>query len=102
MPAYIKYMSYRSARCQLEINPDRKTIRIMGVYSGHRRKGNGTHLMNLVCDLADEMKMRLVLRARPYGENRMTTDELMNFYMKFGFVITQGNDMVRPYQGDGG
>lgn len=100
MPAYIKYMSHKSARCQLEINEDRKTIRIMGVYSGHRRKGNGTHLMNLVCALADDMKMRLVLRARPYGEDRMTKDELKSFYMRFGFVIQQGDDMVRPYKGE--
>lgn len=99
MAAYIQYMSHKSARCQLEINPYRKTIRIMGLYSGHRRKGNGTHLMNLICELADEMEMRLVLRARPYGEDQMTKDELKNFYMKFGFVITQGDNMVRPYKG---
>lgn len=99
MPAYIKYISYKSSRCQLQIDPDRKTIRIMSVYSGHRRRGNGTQLMNLVCELADEMEMRLVLRARPYGEDQMSKDDLKSFYMRFGFVITKGDHMVRPYRG---
>jgi predicted GNAT family N-acyltransferase len=97
MPEYSKYVSYKSEHCFLLISNEKKTIRVIDVVANNRGRGHGTGLMGLVCEFGDELQMRLVLRARPYGHDAsLDQQQLEAFYAKFGFEHTVKGEMIRP------
>jgi len=79
----------------------RERIREIGnlyVEPGERNKGYATRLLRKVCQKADAANMVLMLFAEPFEDdsgaveltlNGLTTEQLVEFYNRFGFAITQ-------------
>ena len=64
------------------------TASVSDVYTVERRKGHATKLLTKVVEFADRRGLILKTAAEAYGvEPRMTTDQLVSFYSKFGFVL---------------
>lgn len=65
----------------------------------HRRKHLGTALMNLICQEADANGITLLLTVRPSDEDGLDEDQLIDWYIRFGFMLLQdtplGQMMVR-------
>lgn len=66
-----------------------------------RRQGMATQLIRLACDWADITKTDMWLYCSPYGRGqRMTVEELADFYARFGFKIVSSVpdvEMVRRH-----
>lgn len=59
------------------------------LYSIQRGKGHATELMEKICEIADNENCLIRLEAKQYGDvHGLTTDELVEFYSKFDFVLT--------------
>jgi len=57
--------------------------------------GMGKAVMTFLCDLADQHGVTLTLQ--PVSQGGLPQDELVSFYVKFGFDFIEGdNVMVRP------
>ena len=59
------------------------------------KEGQGTRAMQFLSNLADKHQVLLDLNAVPKGQNKMPVAKLKNFYRKFGFVSTPGDNMRR-------
>jgi hypothetical protein len=55
----------------------------------HRRKHLGTALMNLICQEADANSITLLLIVQPFDEGGPDEDQLIDWYIKFGFKTLQ-------------
>lgn len=68
------------------------TISIKCILSGEKRKGNGTKVMNLLCEAADAIGIDLSLYPKPLGSDadRLRKAELVKWYKKFGFKTING------------
>jgi len=78
-----------------------------------RGKGLGSKIMNIICHIADNHQIPVVLSAVPFGDkkndrgDKENTDKLINFYQQFGFEIVSreekkslgifGDVMIRRY-----
>lgn len=51
-------------------------------------RGNGSHMLKTVCELADRHGVELLLKATPFGRkpHRMTADGLADWYRRHGFI----------------
>lgn len=95
--SYEIVLSYRSARATLVIWEDEETISLTTVAADLKRRGHATAVMKRVCNIADGLRMELILSVEPFGdEPRMTEEQLKVFYAKFGFTETAPNVMQRP------
>ncbi len=69
-------------------------VGIMVLRSSTQGQGEGTQVMRLLCDLADEHGVTLGLDPVPLkrhpGQQRTTTTQLKTFYGRFGFVRNRG------------
>lgn len=78
--------------------PGRLLITRLRVPDPHQRKGIGSELLQQECNLADATGTTLVLDAVPYDDSRMTKDQLIAFYQKFGFRVDHEGGMIRSPQ----
>jgi GNAT superfamily N-acetyltransferase len=63
------------------------TASISDVFSAEKRKGHATNLLNEITSFADKKGLILLTAAEAYGEEpRMSTNQLVTFYERFGFV----------------
>lgn len=65
---------------------------ISGVYSRVRGKGHATQVFMDMCDYADRNVLILQLDVSAYGPNtqgKLTDEQLMGFYEKFGFIVIE-------------
>ena len=77
---------------QVEIKPKgNSTVRISDILS--HVKGAGTKAMNQICSLADKHGVFIELSAMPY-DNRMSMEELVDWYKRFGFSVTDDLDDI--------
>lgn len=61
----------------------------------HQRQGLATMLLRNVCAEADRAGMVLVLWPAPWGANEsMNTEQLAEWYKKFGFEAIQSNPVL--------
>lgn len=67
---------------------------LISVEDAARGSGTGTHLMNLLITAADIYNVKLSLTVMQV-EEQMSEARLKKFYRRFGFVVTEGLDMVR-------
>jgi hypothetical protein len=61
-------------------------------------RGDGSHILSILCQAADELKVNLYVQAEPQGDINTTisTPKLIQWYRRFGF---EGKlFMTRPYQ----
>lgn len=70
-------------------------VNILDLISTKPKKGFGSQLLKLVCDLADAHQITLFLRAQPFGPTkigdleRITLSKLIAWYRKFGFTTDE-------------
>jgi GNAT superfamily N-acetyltransferase len=94
---------YKSASLRLQPLQDQVYI-LRSLYSIKPRQGHATGLLELVTAWADRSGVTLLLTAKQYGNvHGMTDKQLVKFYQKFGFVLTEeagshGYPMVRAPQ----
>jgi hypothetical protein len=96
-----------SASCKLSYSQDvkphlRGNLRILtNLQSIQKRQGHARALMLSLCSKADILGIVLMLNPKPEGDESMTTEQLMEWYEKFGFVKIQDKPiilMARPVQ----
>lgn len=68
------------------------TISIKYIASAMKKQGNGTKVMNLLCEAADAIGIDLSLYPKPLGSDadRLRKAELVKWYKKFGFKTING------------
>ncbi|WBU39749.1 MULTISPECIES: GNAT family N-acetyltransferase [Marinobacter] len=66
-----------------QMNPS--MVWVMYLRSYFPGKGYGTGMMNMLCELADKMGVRLYLEPVPDQGSNRTQGELAAFYRRFGF-----------------
>lgn len=76
------------------INGSDTRISRVNVPDQFRRKGIGTMMMKEACRLLDENNMSCELEPRPYDEQEISTENLVQFYAKFGFKLYAVNDCI--------
>jgi hypothetical protein len=61
--------------------------------------GNGRHILSIVCDLADEHGVELILKTLPFGRKPypLQRDHLKAWYERYGFIGTS-KKMIRSPQ----
>ena len=59
---------------------------------GEKKQGTGTKVMLKLCELADQYQLRIILNLAARNRNFGTTssNRLMKFYKRFGFVENKG------------
>ena len=63
--------------------------RVSGIISRNKGQGEGSELMTQICKYADENGLDLSLYVQRYGDPHqgLSNEQLISFYMKFGFYI---------------
>lgn len=93
----LEIVSVESATCKLKRFPTH--VRITSLKSKERRLGHATKLMMAICEQADKLDLMLYLEAQKYGKKPgMSNDELVDFYIQFGFVISDHELPVALYR----
>lgn len=88
--------NYESAKCVLTIWDETKAT-LIDVCSTDRKKGHATELLKMLTAFADKRGLKLITAAEAYGnEPGLSTDQLVMFYTKFGFVAL-GDDPEYMY-----
>ena len=73
-------------------------VAIQKLNSINTHKGHGTQFMHWLCALADKHNMQIELCARNDDPNApMNTDQLKEWYEKFGFVVVPDNILLNGY-----
>ena len=67
----------------------------ISVLPSQQHKGLATQVLKKATEIADEKKVILTLEAMPIFGAELSTEQLIEFYKKFGFVITKYPLMVR-------
>lgn len=65
---------------------DRNEIAIQSISTFDKGKGVGKQVMKDITDTADELGVTLTLDAKPFGNEGLSKEQLINFYKKNGFV----------------
>ena len=65
------------------------------IYQDHRENGYATDVLMRLTYVADDLGMELMLTPKQLDLFSMTTDDLIGFYNKFGFVLDDNDDMIR-------
>lgn len=69
---------------------------IMSVIKG---RGDGTKIMNKICEIADKYKVTIHLSPEPFGiGDRLNKTQLIKWYKKFGFIKGGWQGMKRKPQ----
>jgi hypothetical protein len=95
----------------LDCVPWEGTIHIHDIQTMEPKSGGGGEALKLLCDLADKHNVILSATCKAFGTNPdyMTTKQLMNWYAKYGFILSRekyrhrtevdGFDIVRQPRG---
>lgn len=81
--------SYEAASARLTLWDDQVAY-ISGVYSRIRGAGQASQVLKDICEFADDNQYTLQLDVSSYGDDnhlKMTDDQLLDWYAKFGFEI---------------
>lgn len=73
-------------------------LRLSSIMSIDKGKGKASEIMKMVCDIADEFDVTIVLTPQPFGSNKkeiLTKQQLIKWYKKYGFVKYHIEDMKR-------
>ncbi len=70
------------------VNPD-SSIYIADLLSMEPGKGHAKAVLKALCGLADKYGVTLTLIAKAYGEGGLTTKQLIDWYGRAGFTVTQ-------------
>ena len=65
---------------------DRNEIAIQSISTFDKGKGVGKQVMKDITDTADELGVTLTLDAKPFGNEGLSKEQLINFYKNNGFV----------------
>lgn len=91
------------ASCLLSVHPDMPDdkVRVLSHLTTNKRqrgKGNGSKLLQRVCNKADEAGIILILTPHAYGDISLTNDKLIEWYTRHGFETIQQDPilMMRP------
>jgi GNAT superfamily N-acetyltransferase len=57
---------------------------------GERKRGDARHMLESVCEFADQLKLDLYLEARPKPGCNYSTMDLVDFYARLGFDEAPG------------
>lgn len=86
----------------MSVRPWNGMILLKTIMSIEPGQGGASEGLKLICDLADEHKVKVTLTAKKYGtrDPSLTTEQLRDWYKRYGFVVERGNkrdgyDMVR-------
>jgi len=60
-----------------------------------RHRGIAKRLMNMICDKVDVEQLNIVNYINSYGD--LDEKDLIAFYSKFGFVLTDNGSYIRSY-----
>jgi hypothetical protein len=76
----------RQGFVQFIIQSDRK-LSIHRIWADEPKKGNGTAILQLLCDFADRHAVELTLKALPFGRKPfpMSREQLKVWYQRYGF-----------------
>lgn len=94
---------YEGAKCKVSfcdalpahMRKDIREISHLETLPEFRHRGHATELMKYICKDADNRKIVLVLMVEPYGGDApMTTEQLVEWYAKFGFTPLPNGDKV--------
>ena len=89
----LEYNLWDSDSSLLSVDEDEKKLSLdmIEVDRENRRKGKGTEIMNLLCDLADKYNKEIRLNINDgFGVPKRV---LVKFYYKFGFKYNDDEDM---------
>ena len=96
MPVGVRH--YENASCKIrfctaipnQLRSKTRELISLDVPENLRRQGMAKELMTNVCDEADACEMLLLLFPEPFGPGeKMSQNELINWYGKFGFQTIQ-------------
>ena len=74
---------------RLALTPiDRRVVHITDLKATFPGANEGTRLMRIIADMADEARVVLSLDARSFGEITIPDDKLIDWYGRFGFRET--------------
>ena len=76
----------------IEVSNWDKRLWFSSLYSIDKGKGNATSVMKKIMDIADKYKVTVALDPHPFGTGtgKLTRDQLVKFYKKFGFEFEDG------------
>ena len=89
-----------SASCKLSYSQDidatmRGNLRVLSnLQSIQKKQGHASALLLSICTKADINGIVLMLNPKSEDDNGMNTDQLMDWYSKFGFVKIQDKPIV--------
>lgn len=97
--AHSPFLIFYSGKVELGfhyyLNIERKalTLSYFSINKDERRQGKGRKLMEMICAAADKNDLDIVLEINTsFGESE---EFLREFYKKFGFISTEGMEMIR-------
>ncbi len=71
-------------------------LHLSSIMSVDKGKGDATKVMNKICKIADKYKVTIDLEPTPFGTGKiLNTQQLTNWYKKFGFKMGKYGDMKR-------
>jgi 8-oxo-dGTP pyrophosphatase MutT (NUDIX family) len=70
------------------------TIHVNSIRSFEKSKGVGSEALKFLCALADKHKVKVQLVAKQYGNEGLTTSQLVAWYSRYGFVPKRGDDLL--------
>lgn len=78
----------------IEVSNWDKRLWFSSLYSIDRGHGNASRIMKKIMDIADKYKVTVALDPHPFGSgaDRLTRDQLVKFYKKFGFEFEDGEE----------
>jgi len=84
-----RYYHIPGIAARLALTPiDRTVVHITDLKATFPGAGEGTRLMRVLADMADEARVVLSLEARGFGEIAIPTDRLIGWYRRFSFRET--------------
>jgi GNAT superfamily N-acetyltransferase len=78
----------------VEISVWDKRLWFSSLHSLDKGQGNATKVMQKIVDIADKYGVTIALDPIPYGKdpNKLTYNQLVKFYKKFGFKFEEGEE----------
>lgn len=78
------------------INDKNNRVHISDIMTLDAGKGHGSTALKALCDLADEFGVDLELGAKSYGRAHLSTEDLVAWYGRYGFVPQYPEMKIEP------
>ena len=78
-----------------------RAIKLHRLWANDPGKGDGSHMLRALCDLADRHGVEIQLKVTPFGRKPypLSRDELHTWYLRHGFEGTRRKMVRKPRSG---